>query len=500
MNKKVFIFALDGVPLNLVRKLAREGVMPNLARVLSKSSWGNLESTLPCITGPAWASFATGKNPGETGIFNFLQPAGDLDNLDIIDSRDIQGKTFYEILEKKGKKCIFINLPCSYPSRIKKGIMISSFLAGEDFYYPSNLINEIPELAKYKLAPDFVIGLDLKRGLDNIIEIEESRFRVGQKLFKKNWDLFFYLVSGTDWAMHLAFDKLIAGKADPQVVEIFKNADSYLGWFLDSLPKDAAILIMSDHGFSTTSRMFYINTWLKKMKLLNFRTSWKKSSARSLSEILIAKARPESIQRRVLQKMGLFFVNSSFFYFLLAISIRALTFLFPDLFSDKIRTIGLEIDPKKTKACALPGNAGWFGLYINDKKRFKSGIVSQKEYKELRNEIYKKLSKVLGKGNVWLREGVYKGKLAKEGPDILYCPKDIFVSTAFSKRIFKAKKDNQHSRFGFLMLAGNGVKKARKIQGAKITDLAPTIFRLLGVKKPTGMKGRDLVDNLSFKA
>ena len=98
VNKKVFIFALDGVPLNLARKLAREGVMPNLARVLSKSSWGNLESTLPCITGPAWASFATGKNPGETGIFNFLQPAGDLDNLDIIDIRDIQGNTFYDIL------------------------------------------------------------------------------------------------------------------------------------------------------------------------------------------------------------------------------------------------------------------------------------------------------------------------------------------------------------------------------------------------------------------
>lgn len=103
-SKKVFIFAFDGVPLNLARKLANEGVMPNLAKLFKKGWWGNLETSLPPLTAPAWVSFATGKDPGGHGVFNFLHPKDDLNNLDVISSQDIKGKTFYEILEEKGEK------------------------------------------------------------------------------------------------------------------------------------------------------------------------------------------------------------------------------------------------------------------------------------------------------------------------------------------------------------------------------------------------------------
>ncbi len=478
------------MPLDLARKLANEGVMPNLAKLFKKSRWGELESSFPPLTAPAWAAFASGKNPGETGIFGFLQPEDDLNDLELVSSHSIAGKTFYEILEEKGKKCILVNLPCSYPSRIKKGIVISSFLAGDDFYYPKSLIKKVPELANYRLAPDLFIGVSLEKSLTDILDIEKTRFTCGKKLFLEDWDLFFYLVSATDWAMHLSFDKLIKGeKADPLVIEIFKKTDSYLGWFLDNLPK-AAVLIMSDHGFTATSKVFYINSWLKKKGLLDLQISWQRGSVRGISEKMAISTRPKSFKRKLIRKIGLFVLNSSIFYSLLTRLIRGISLVFPDVFSDRFRTIGLEIDASKTKICALPGNAGWFGLYINDRKRFKSGIVSQKEHKKLKDKVYKDLSKVLGKESVWLKEEVYRGRFTEKGPDILFCPKDIFVSSAFSRRIFKAKKDNQHSRFGFLMLAGNGVKKARKIQGAKMTDLAPTIFHLLGVKKPAGMKGR----------
>jgi len=492
-NKKVFVFAFDGLPLNLARKLADDGVMPNLAKLFQTSCWGNLESSFPPLTAPAWVSFATGKNPGKHGIFNFLQPQDDLNNLEVISSRDIRGKTFYEILEEKGKKEIFINLPCSYPSRIKKGILISSFLAGEDFYYPKDLINQLPEIADYKLAPGFVVGLNIPRGLKEVLAIEENRFACGQKLFQREWDIFFYLVSGTDWAMHSAFDELIEGrKVDPQVRKIFKNADAYLGWFLDNLPKTTAVFVISDHGFLTFSKVFYINAWLKKKKLLDFKLSWNQTRARSLTEFLIMKIKPESFEEKALKKIAFIFINNPLFYSLLVRLIRMIDFFLPNLVPRHFLTLGLEINPEKTKAYALPVGGGCFELFINDKKRFKQGKVSEREYHRLRQKIYQELSKILGQDNVWFREEVYQGQAAKKGADILCSPKDIFVSPAFSNRVFAKKKVNHHSRQGFFVVPDKKAKKGKKVKDLKIIDLAPTILYLLGVRPPADMEGKVL--------
>lgn len=491
-HRKVFIFALDGMPLVLARKLANEGVMPNLSKLFKRSWWGNLESSFPPLTAPAWVSFATGKNPGNHGIFNFLQPKDDLNDLDIVSSLDIRGKTFYETLEAKGKKGIYINLPCSYPSRIKKGILISSFLAGRDFYYPKDLIKEVPQLAKYKVVPDFVIGLNIEKGLEDISTIEKNRFSCGQKLFQKDWDCFFYLVSGTDWAMHLSFDKLIKGDPDPKVKKIFEKADSYLGWFLDNLPDNAVILIMSDHGFCTNRKIFYINAWLKKKKWLDFKPNWSKTRARSLTEGLIAKAKPKGFKEKTFRKIILFFLHNPFFYSLLVGLFRGTSLVFPSLVPDHLLNMGLEIDPKKTKAYASLGSGGWFGLFINDKKRFKNGIVGSKDYFKLRQKIYQELCEILGKDSVWQKEEIYQGEAIEECPDILYNSKDIFVSSGFSRKIFANKKDNYHSKLGFFMVSNKKIKKGKKIKDLRIIDLAPTILSIFGIKPVAGTEGEAL--------
>ncbi len=495
-SDRIFIFALDGVPLKLARKLASDGVMPNLAMLFKRGSWGNLESSLPPLTAPAWASFATGKDPSGHGVFNFLQPKRDLNNLEVISSEDIKGKTFYEILEEKGKKCVFVNLPCSYPPRIKKGVLISSFLAGEDFYYPKGLIKKIPELKKYKVAPDFALGLNIKKGLSDILEIEKTRFLCGKKLFKKEWDLFFYLVSGTDWAMHLAFDKLIEGKkVDLKIKKIFKKADSHLGWFLDNLPLETKVFVMSDHGFSAYSKVFYINAWLKKKKLLEFKIDWAKTGARGLTEVLIPKTKPTDFKGKLKRKIAVFFLKNPVFYTLLTRFIRTISYFFPALVPEHILNVGLAINPKKTKAYALPGSGGWFGLFLNDKKRFKNGVVLKKDYLKLRQKLYRELKKILGKGRVWLKEEIYQGRLIERGADILYAPKDIFVSSTFSRTIWADKKNNHHSRSGFFVIASQKLRPVRRSsqeRKLKIIDLASMILYSLGIKPPVDMRGKTL--------
>ena len=69
---RVLIVGLDGVPWDLVHAWAGAGYLPTLARLIAQGSAGPLKSTMPPTSGPAWSSFMTGKNPGQTGIYDFL--------------------------------------------------------------------------------------------------------------------------------------------------------------------------------------------------------------------------------------------------------------------------------------------------------------------------------------------------------------------------------------------------------------------------------------------
>src|SRR5512139_2262734 len=72
---KLIIIGLDGATFDLIKPWAAEGKLPTLARLMHDGVTGDLESTLPPVTSPAWPTFMTGKNPGKHGVFDFIRPA-----------------------------------------------------------------------------------------------------------------------------------------------------------------------------------------------------------------------------------------------------------------------------------------------------------------------------------------------------------------------------------------------------------------------------------------
>lgn len=72
---RVMVIGLDGATLDLVRPWAESGYLPTFARLMKEGASGQLRSTTPPVTGPAWSSFATGKNPGKHGFFDFTSRA-----------------------------------------------------------------------------------------------------------------------------------------------------------------------------------------------------------------------------------------------------------------------------------------------------------------------------------------------------------------------------------------------------------------------------------------
>jgi Type I phosphodiesterase / nucleotide pyrophosphatase len=72
VTTQVVVLGFDGADPNLAAKWMAEGKLPNLKHLADTGTFRPLGTTNPPESPVAWASFATGLNPGGTGIFDFL--------------------------------------------------------------------------------------------------------------------------------------------------------------------------------------------------------------------------------------------------------------------------------------------------------------------------------------------------------------------------------------------------------------------------------------------
>src|SRR5262245_65076922 len=69
--QRLVILGFDGMDPDLVRQWMAEGKLPNLKRVVQQGGLYPLATTHSPESPTAWASFATGVNPGKHNIFDF---------------------------------------------------------------------------------------------------------------------------------------------------------------------------------------------------------------------------------------------------------------------------------------------------------------------------------------------------------------------------------------------------------------------------------------------
>jgi predicted AlkP superfamily phosphohydrolase/phosphomutase len=71
-KQKVFVIGFDGMDPTLAQQLMDEGKLPNFKQLSEEGVFSKLETTQPSESPVAWASFATGVNPGKHNIYDFL--------------------------------------------------------------------------------------------------------------------------------------------------------------------------------------------------------------------------------------------------------------------------------------------------------------------------------------------------------------------------------------------------------------------------------------------
>lgn len=70
--RKLIFLGLDGLEPELVDKYLAEGKLPHLAKLRDQGRYSRLRTTFPPLSPVAWATFATGSNPGKHNLFDFL--------------------------------------------------------------------------------------------------------------------------------------------------------------------------------------------------------------------------------------------------------------------------------------------------------------------------------------------------------------------------------------------------------------------------------------------
>ena len=128
--KKVAVIGLDCALPHLIEKHIEEGYLPTFKKLFENGVFtDNGLVPYPTVTPPNWATIGTGAWPGTHGIgyFQVHVPGTSphsLNTVSAFSSERVKAEYLWDALDKVGKKCIVLNYPGSWPSKMKNGIVV----------------------------------------------------------------------------------------------------------------------------------------------------------------------------------------------------------------------------------------------------------------------------------------------------------------------------------------------------------------------------------------
>jgi predicted AlkP superfamily phosphohydrolase/phosphomutase len=513
-SNKVLIIGLDGGTFSILQPLIEKGKLPNLKKIQEEGVSGDLQSTIPPITAPAWSSFMTGTNPGKHGVFYFMGTDKATGREVPVNSRMRAGATIWRLLSESGKKVLALNCPTTYPPEEVNGAMISCFLTPggkRDFIYPQELVEEIeakfgpyPLYLKTTIFSANLSEKNVRRFLEELKDELHYKFNVAHYLLDRiPADLLMIHVWGTDriqhelWNLfdesHPKYNRTLGEKFKGEIINYFSLVDQQIGRLWDRFGREHPILIISDHGFGPVHKCIDLNCFLLQEGFIKIKDS------------------PISRIKYLLWRKGLTY---PFLFNAFARSLLKLGFSPPakapmekmnDIRSEKRDLLLASNDVDWTKTVAY-SKFGIGTIQINLKGREKNGAVEPGEqYEQVRREIVDRLKRLRDpetdeviEGDIFLKEEIYHGEHMDDAPDIVYLAKGMYLAGAFfgftSNRPIAETNVwfGNHRINGIFLASGDGMLQGKRIQGAKIIDIAPTVLYLMGEKIPPSMDGKVL--------
>jgi len=501
---KVVIFGIDGGSLELIEQWKDE--LPNFKQIMENGVYGELESTIPPLTCPAWPCMFTGKNPGEIGMYGFsgLQ-FGDRYGSRMYSSSDYHSSSLWKSLNDYGKDVALLNVAMTFPPHKINSCMVcgvGSPPASEAGYtYPPELSQTLDKVVGgYEIIPPVLLTIrgkeeEIAQAFDRVLT---KRVKAASYLMRNfSWDLFVCIFFASDSIQHYFWHHMDAShprhdsnnKYKNVIKAFYKKIDNAIGTLVAELPQDTNLVIVSDHGFGPMPGYFIVNKWLENNGFLKFKDRVHQgrtnSVLRKVRDFLMSHLNPKSVRliSRLIPE-----------WLAMRLSVRQEQ-------KEKMTQTYESVDWPQSKAYAMGVVSS---IFINLKGREPNGIVEPgEEYERIRDDIIAGLKKVTDPQTgapvgfqIFKREEVYHGRYVDLAPDILIVPHKYHPSS------FKADSEwsipalsGGHARQGLFMAYGPDIKNTGdKLANLKIYDITPTILHMFGLPIPDDIDGRVLTE------
>lgn len=480
-TEKMFIFGIDGGTFSLIRPWVEEGALPAIGKIMEEGTCAISHSTIPPVSCPAWKSFATGMNPGKLGVFDLVCREPETYTIQPPRADMIAAPDVWDVLSEAGYRVGVFNVPVTYPPHPVKGFIVPGMLGdaqAPDFTYPPELKEEIEKM----LGHSYVIEAeeetsDLDQWLKQEYAVTEQKVKIAQYLLKKKkWDFFISVFYEVDRVQHIfwhymdkAHPRYTPSQYEDTIKHSYQRMDTFLQQFLNLLPTDTTVIVMSDHGFGPVKGSFRLSQWLLSKSYVTLNEESMKSFFESMaSRFLKSKSSPDA--QNVSQNRP------------------------------SPGSIGgvYQIDWSQTKAYTPRiGN-----VYLNVQGREPEGIIEMgKEYDTVRNQLIEDLStlshsqkKTPMKVTVLKKEEVYWGPYFNDAPDLLISIEGYFVEPGFGPLWVGLKGESGyatggHQKEGIFMATGTHIIPDQWMNPISIMDIAPTILHIMDSVIPGDMDG-----------
>jgi predicted AlkP superfamily phosphohydrolase/phosphomutase len=485
------------------------GQLPHLQRLARRGVWGELESTRPPTTAPAWVACVTGVNPGQHGVFDFRQSPLLDPRRPLISSQSVQAPALWQILNHHGNQVGLLNVPVSYPPPAVDGFAVSGMMSpgpGSNYAYPAALRDELNErgyvldveIQKYDVEAE----VDALRFLD---DIEAALRKRAEALFHlmdtRSWQFLMAVFVAADRIQHLFWKTM----ADPEsqfyhapqaprlrerILAIYQVMDEMVGQVMARVDGDGQtdLFVVSDHGFGSTKAWINVNRWLQEQGWLRLKPA---AALRKRVFYEAMKVNDSPLVKRLLPES-------------LGRAIRGRVRGGRSVFKTDLDQC---IDWSQTRAffASIPAQ----GVYIHTKRDGIGTVDPGTEYEALRQEIRDRLLTLTDPRSgeriidqVWYREELYHGPQTHLAPDVLFVAQDYaylgreLLGTRAPVETSMNWANGFHRMNGIFLAYGPHVQPGGQVEGATMVDVAPTILYDLGLPVPTNMDGRVLADIL----
>ena len=278
-DPKVLVIGLDCGAPQLVFD-AWPDLLPNLRGLMERGVYGDLMSSTPAITVPAWSSMLSSKDPGTLGFYGFRNRADySYDKMSIATGAAVKEKRVWEYLGDAGKQVIVVGVPQTYPIKPVNGYLISSFLTPtvkNQYTHPNELRYEIDQVLggeEYDVDVRKFRTDDKDHLLEQIYTMNEKQFKVMRYLMdNKPWDFFMFVDMGVDrihhgmWKYHDVNhpNHEPGNKYQHAIRDYYVHLDKQIGTLLERVPDETTILVVSDHGVKSMHGGLCVNEWLRR--------------------------------------------------------------------------------------------------------------------------------------------------------------------------------------------------------------------------------------------